>query len=78
MQHTTLFLPNIGWMEGLIILVIVLILFGGRKIPMLAKDLGTGIREFKKSLSGTAEEITQEPREESSPETGKSGKRKKA
>ena len=40
--------------EWIIILLVVLILFGGRKIPQLAKDLGTGIREFRKSISTTA------------------------
>lgn len=41
---------SIGIPEILIILTAVLILFGGRKIPQLARDLGTGIREFKRSL----------------------------
>ncbi|MCB1327595.1 MAG: twin-arginine translocase TatA/TatE family subunit [Spirochaetales bacterium] len=49
------FTPGIG--EILVILVLVLVLFGGRKIPQLAKDLGSGIREFKKSLSGESAEI---------------------
>lgn len=53
---------QIGWMEGLIILVIVLILFGGRKIPQLARDLGSGIREFRKSLSGAADEAREAAR----------------
>lgn len=37
-----------GW-EWILILVIVVLLFGGRKIPELMKGLGEGIREFKKS-----------------------------
>ena len=41
---------GIGFSELLIILVIALILFGGRKIPQLAKDLGQGIKEFRRSL----------------------------
>jgi sec-independent protein translocase protein TatA len=53
---------QIGWMEGLIILVIVLILFGGRKIPQLARDLGSGIREFRKSLSGAVDEASEAAR----------------
>ena len=36
-----------GWQQGLIILVIVLLLFGGRKIPELMKGLGKGVKEFK-------------------------------
>ena len=42
---------SIGIPEILIILTAVLLLFGGRKIPQLARDLGTGIREFKRSLT---------------------------
>jgi sec-independent protein translocase protein TatA len=37
-------------MELLIIVLIVLILFGGKKIPELAKGLGSGIRNFKKAV----------------------------
>jgi sec-independent protein translocase protein TatA len=44
-----LFLTNSPF-DWVIILVIVLILFGGRKIPALAKDLGGGIREFRQAL----------------------------
>jgi sec-independent protein translocase protein TatA len=38
---------KIGLTEVLVILVIVLLLFGGKKIPELMKGLGTGIKEFK-------------------------------
>jgi sec-independent protein translocase protein TatA len=38
---------KIGTMEIIVILVIVLLLFGGKKIPELMKGLGTGIKEFK-------------------------------
>ena len=38
-------LPGTG--EWIFILVLVLLLFGGKKIPQLAKDLGSGIKEFK-------------------------------
>ena len=41
------------WM---IVLAIVLILFGGRKIPEVMKGLGEGIRNFKDSLKGTQSE----------------------
>lgn len=40
---------NLGPMELTILLVILLVLFGGKKLPELAKGLGQGIREFKKS-----------------------------
>ncbi|MCK4249966.1 twin-arginine translocase TatA/TatE family subunit [candidate division WOR-3 bacterium] len=42
---------NIGWQEILLILLVVLLLFGAKRIPDLAKGLGKGIREFKKGLS---------------------------
>lgn len=41
---------NLGWQEILLILLIVLLLFGARKIPELARSLGKGVREFKKGL----------------------------
>ncbi|HPD78989.1 MAG TPA: twin-arginine translocase TatA/TatE family subunit [Spirochaetota bacterium] len=41
-------MPGIG--ELVIIFLIVLVLFGAGKIPRIAKDLGSGIREFKKSI----------------------------
>ncbi|MGB9721305.1 MAG: twin-arginine translocase TatA/TatE family subunit [bacterium] len=41
---------NLGWQEILLILLIVLILFGARKIPELARSLGKGVKEFKKGL----------------------------
>ncbi|HDI51910.1 twin-arginine translocase TatA/TatE family subunit [candidate division KSB1 bacterium] len=52
-------LGSIGPTELLIILAIILLIFGGSKIPGLAKGLGQGIREFKKALSGTEENSSQ-------------------
>lgn len=45
-------------MELLIIVLIVLILFGGKKIPELAKGLGSGIRNFKKAVKEDEEVAT--------------------
>ncbi len=42
----------LGPSEILLILIALLLLFGGRKIPELMKGLGSGIREFKKASSG--------------------------
>ncbi len=39
----------VGSQQVLVVLVIVLLLFGGRKIPELMKGIGTGIKEFKKA-----------------------------
>lgn len=46
----TLFIGGLGFKETLIIAIIILLLFGGKKIPELMKGLGTGIKEFKKSV----------------------------
>lgn len=46
---------NIGWQEILLILFIVLILFGAKRIPDLAKSLGRGVKEFKKGLKDEIE-----------------------
>jgi sec-independent protein translocase protein TatA len=45
-------LKSIGLPELLIILVVAVLLFGGKKIPEVAKGLGEGIRNFKQSLKG--------------------------
>ncbi len=45
-------LSPIHW---LIVLAIILLLFGGRKIPELAKGLGEGIRSFKEGMSGASQ-----------------------
>ncbi len=49
-------MENFGFWEILIIVLILLLLFGGKKIPELAKGLGQGIRSFKKALKGEDEE----------------------
>lgn len=46
-----------GGTEWIIILVVVLLLFGGKKIPELAKGLGKGIREFNSAKSSIETEI---------------------
>jgi sec-independent protein translocase protein TatA len=49
-------LGGIGPMELIIIFLIVILLFGGKKIPEIAKGLGKGIRDFKTSMSGANDE----------------------
>lgn len=51
MLHTPL-LAALGTQEILVILVVVLLLFGGKKIPELLGGLGKGIREFKDGKDG--------------------------
>jgi sec-independent protein translocase protein TatA len=45
-------MPTLGIQELMVILGIAVLLFGGRKIPELAKGLGQGIREFKDAMKG--------------------------
>ena len=49
-----------GW-EVVLIFAVVLILFGAKKLPELAKGLGTGIKEFKKATREVTEEIQNAP-----------------
>lgn len=46
----------IGTGELIVILCVVLVLFGGKKLPELARSLGLGIREFKRACQGLDEE----------------------
>jgi len=48
---------GIGTFEILIILFIILLLFGAKKLPELAKGLGKGIKEFKKASNDIKEEV---------------------
>ena len=48
---------SLGWNEILLILMVVLLLFGGRKIPELMRGLGKGIREFNDAKNNVRKEI---------------------
>ena len=45
-------MPNIGPLEIIIVLVIVLVIFGPKRLPDLGRSLGTSMREFKDSVTG--------------------------
>ena len=45
-------MPNIGPLELVVILVVVLLLFGAKRLPELGRSLGSGMREFKDSVTG--------------------------
>ncbi|MCF8299160.1 MAG: twin-arginine translocase TatA/TatE family subunit [Saprospiraceae bacterium] len=51
-----LFLNRFGPLELGLILIIVLLIFGGKKIPSLMKGIGKGIKEFKTGIKGEDEE----------------------
>lgn len=72
-------LPQVGPTELIIILTIVLLLFGAKKIPELAKGLGTGIREFKKGTAGADEkDEVKEPKRDEALTTGAAAEDKQA
>lgn len=62
---------NLGMGELLLIMVVVLVLFGGKKIPEIAKNLGKGISEFKKGVNDLKKEITIMDEDLKKPETKK-------
>jgi sec-independent protein translocase protein TatA len=47
-------MPNIGIPELIVVLVILLVIFGPKRLPGLGRSLGGGMREFKESISGTS------------------------
>ncbi|HEY5219499.1 MAG TPA: twin-arginine translocase TatA/TatE family subunit [Gemmatimonadaceae bacterium] len=49
---------NFGFMEWMIVLVIVLVLFGAKRVPEIGASLGKGIREFKKSINDVQNHVT--------------------
>lgn len=56
-----LFIGGLGMQEVLLIALVVLLFFGGRKIPELMKGLGKGVRSFKEGMNNMEKEIEDEP-----------------
>lgn len=56
-------LGNLGPMELFIILVIVLVVFGAKRVPEIGASIGKGIREFKKNISDVDRQIKEPERE---------------
>jgi sec-independent protein translocase protein TatA len=52
-----LFIGNLGTGEIVVIAIVVLLLFGGKKIPELMKGIGKGIKNFKEGVKGIEDEI---------------------
>jgi len=57
-MNTLLFLGSLGTGEIIIIVLAILLLFGGKKIPELMKGLGKGIKNFKEGIKGIEDDIT--------------------
>lgn len=56
-------LGNLGPMELLMILVIVLVIFGAKRVPEIGASIGKGIREFKRNISDVDRQIKEPERE---------------
>ena len=54
---TTLFIGGIGMQEVLLIALVVLLFFGGKKIPELMKGLGKGVRSFKEGMNDIEKDV---------------------
>ncbi len=61
MTHQLLFLGSLGGQEIIIIALVILLLFGGKKIPELMRGLGKGVSQFKKGMNEIEQEINAEP-----------------
>jgi sec-independent protein translocase protein TatA len=71
---TLLFLGNIGATEIILIALIVLLFFGGRKIPELMRGLGKGVKSFKDGINGIDndnDKDDKEKKEKSNPDSEK-------
>ena len=61
MTNQLLFLGSLGSQEIIIIALVILLLFGGKKIPELMHGLGKGVSQFKKGMNDIEEQINAEP-----------------
>ena len=62
-MNELLFLGNLGTGEIVIIAIVVLLLFGGKKIPELMKGIGKGVKNFKDGVKGLEDDIKFDDRE---------------
>lgn len=62
-----LFIGGLGVQEILLLVLVVLLFFGGRKIPEMMRGIGEGVRSFKDGMKGVTEE---EDKEKNNPKTG--------
>lgn len=61
-----MFIGNLGTGEIVIIAFVVLLLFGGKKIPELMRGVGKGVRSFKDGMNDIEKQINADPAEEES------------
>jgi sec-independent protein translocase protein TatA len=63
--QTIAFFGGIGWPEIVIVLIVLLLLFGGKRLPELARGLGRGLRAFKEEVTDVKDTFTKEITDES-------------
>lgn len=63
MTNSLMFLGNLGTAEIIIIALVVLLLFGGKKIPELMRGIGKGVKSFKDGMNDIEKQINAEPEE---------------
>lgn len=64
-------MANLGFTEIMIILLVVLVFFGAKRMPEIGASFGKGIREFKRSFSGIADEVNNLPDDRSATTPGR-------
>jgi sec-independent protein translocase protein TatA len=52
---------NIGWQGLVVILIVLLLVFGPKRLPEMGRSIGRGMREFKDSLSGDSRDDEERP-----------------
>ena len=60
-MNTLLLIGGLGMQEILLITLLVLLLFGGKKIPELMSGLGKGVRSFKDGMNGIENDMPEKP-----------------
>ena len=63
MTNSLMFLGNLGTGEIIIIALVVLLLFGGKKIPELMRGIGKGVKSFKDGMNDIEKQINAKPEE---------------
>ena len=64
-MNNLLFLGNIGAGEVIIVALVIILIFGGRKIPELMKGLGKGVKSFKEGMNEIEKDINSETKDNS-------------
>lgn len=77
-MRTLLFLGSIGMTEIIVIALIVLLFFGGKKIPELMKGIGKGVKSFKDGMKDVQDELDLDKETKEINDTLNSGKKSRA